>query len=132
MRCRAVLSSCSCSPGARLFERPKNNPPSPPSSSPAFPLHFRLPRYPRVITFPFPQPRRSLIPNRCRVTTLGARGNYHRLRYSSPRDGVCVRQMSCKKFSLGAKDTLHAPCFRVYRIERGTNEDTLSLNYVAE
>lgn len=55
MRCRAVLSSCSCSPRARLHERPKNYPPALLLSSPAFPFAFP--------STPFPASSPSLPPS---------------------------------------------------------------------
>jgi len=82
-----VLSSCSCSLVVRLFERPKNYSLfSPFSLLLLFLLHFRL-SLSRIFIFPFLQPLRPLIPNRCRVTILGAmraRSNYYHLRYFSP------------------------------------------------
>lgn len=77
----------------------------------------------RVFTFPSSVARSFQTDVALRLS-VRAGGNHYRLRYSADGDdGVYVRQMSCKKFSLGAKDTLHVPCFRVYPNERGTSED---------
>lgn len=118
-------------PGSASLRAPEKLPPSA-LSSPAFP--FAFPPYPfsRVFAFPFPQPRvaRSFQTDVALRLSARAGGNYYRLRYSPSRDGVCVRQMSCKKFSLGAKDAL--PCFRVYPNARGTNEDMLLLNRLGQ
>lgn len=138
MRCRAVLSSCSCSSRSASPRTPEK--PSPPSRFLSR-VSLCISAYPfsRVFAHPLSRnPRRSLIPNRCRVTALVRELKATITAYGVPRragatrrDGVCVHQMSCKKFSLGAKDALHAPCFRVYSNERDTNEDTVPLNHLA-
>lgn len=83
MRCRAVLSSCSCAPQERVSSSARKTTPfsSPLSFLSRVSLCISAHPFSRVFTFPFPQPRRSLIPNRCRVTTLG---NYYRLQHSLP------------------------------------------------
>lgn len=126
MRCRAVLSSCSCSSEARLFERPKNYP-SLVLSSAAFPSAF--PPTP----FPASSPTLSRNPvSRSFQTDVALRLSAREATttaYNIPCRATASAFARChvKSFSLGAKDVLHVPCFRVYPNERGMNDDTFPI-----